>query len=155
MKLILLEPEVAGEIGEKTIFSTNTYTNGMKEISYLNYEFQGWLGDELLESTPCFIVTENLANSIQSSELNGYLFNEVEVTVSDLFKELYPNEILPNFKRLIPIGKVFVENHKYSGWSQEDFCLSQNLELVVSTNAFEVTNNHKLNYCDVFELNKD
>ncbi|SMQ80436.1 hypothetical protein SAMN05444673_3919 [Bacillus sp. OV166] len=104
---------------------------------------------------PVSLLQKTLQTSIQSSELNGYLFNKVEVTVSDLFKELYPNEILPNFKRLIPIGKVFVENHKYSGWSQEDFCLSQNLELVVSTNAFEVINNHKLNYCDVFELNKD
>ncbi|WHY75312.1 hypothetical protein QNH20_14270 [Neobacillus sp. WH10] len=80
MKLFLLEPEVAGGIGEKATFSNNTYPNGMKEISHLNYEFQGWLGDELLETTSCFIVTEYLANSIQSSELNGYLFNEIEVT---------------------------------------------------------------------------
>ena len=155
MTLILLEPEVAGEIGEKTTFSNNTYPNRMKEISHLHYKFQGWLGDELLESTPCFIVTENLANSIKSSELNGFMFNEVEVTVSDLFKGLYPNKPLPNFKRLIPRGKVFVGNGKYTGWSQEDFCLSQNLELVVSTNAFEIINKHPLNHCDVIKLNKD
>jgi hypothetical protein len=155
MKLYLLEPEVAGGIGEKTTFLDNAYQNGVKKISSLHYELEGWLGDELLESTPCFIVAENLANSIQNSELNGYLFNEVEITVSDLFKELYPNKPLPNFKQLIPKGKVFVKNGKFTGWSQEDFCLSQNLELVVSTNAFKVINKHKLNHCEVIELKKD
>lgn len=83
------------------------------------------------------------------------MLNEVEITVSDVFKELYPNKSLPNFKLLIPKGKVFVKNGKFTGWSQEDFCLSQNLELVVSCNAFKVINKHKLNHCVLIELNKD
>lgn len=155
MELYLLEPEVAGEIGEKTTFLDDTYQNGVKKISNLHYELEGWLGDELLESTPCFIITENFANSIRNSELNGYFLKEVEITVSDLFKELYPNKPLPNFKQLIPKGKVFVKNGKFTGWSQEDFCLSQNLELVVSRDAFKVINKHTLSHCDLIELKND
>ncbi|MEH7084418.1 hypothetical protein V7139_17015 [Neobacillus drentensis] len=155
MKLYLLQPEVAGELGENTTILDDTYQNGVEKISHLHYEFYGWLGDELLESTPCFIVTEELAHAILTSPLKGYLLDEVEITLSDEFKELYPNETLPNFKRLIPLGKVFVEENNYLDWLQEDFCLSQNLYLVVSTTAFEVLKKHQLNYCDVFELNKD
>lgn len=59
MNLHLLEPEVAGGLGENSTF------NSKGEVEFLHYEFQGWLGDELLESTPCFIVTESMAHSIQ------------------------------------------------------------------------------------------
>jgi hypothetical protein len=155
MPLYLLEPEVAGGLGEKTIFYDETYKNGVKLISYLHYEFEGWLGDELLEATPSFIVTQELANSIQYSQLNGYIFGKVETTESDLFQELYPNKLLPKFKRLIPKGKVFINNDTYNNWSQEDFCLSQNLELVVSPQAFKVINSHILKHCNVFKLEKD
>lgn len=155
MNLYLLEPEVAGGLGENTTFLDDTYQNGVEKISHLHYDFYGWLGDELLESTPCFIVTEALAHTIQNSPLKGYLLDEVEITMSDEFKELYPNETLPNFKRLVPLGKVFVEENDYRNWSHEDFCLSQDLSFVVSATAFEVLKKHQLNYCDVFELKKD
>jgi hypothetical protein len=46
MKSYLLEPEVAIGIWE-------TYQNGVKEISNLHYKLEGWIGNELLESTPC------------------------------------------------------------------------------------------------------
>ncbi|WP_144697936.1 hypothetical protein [Fictibacillus phosphorivorans] len=155
MHLYLLEPEVAGGLGEKTTYYNKTYKNGLKLISFLNYEFEGWLGDELLESTPSFIVTQELANSIQYSQLNGYVFEGVEITKSDLFQEIYPNRILPNFKRLIPNGKVSINNDTYNNWSQEDFCLSENLELVVSPQALKVLNLHVLKHCNVIKLERN
>ena len=154
MNLYLLEPEVAGGLGENTTFLDDTYQNGVEKISHLHYDFYGWLGDELLESTPCFIVSEELAFTIQTSPLKGYLLNEVEITISEFLKELYPDESLPNFKRLIPLGEVFVQENSYRDWSQDDFCLSQNLSLVISATAFTVLINHQLNNCEVIELNK-
>ena len=57
MKYYMIEPEVAGEIGENTIYDNYDEIINQKKkpiISHLHYIFDGWLGDELLEVTPCF-----------------------------------------------------------------------------------------------------
>jgi hypothetical protein len=69
MTYFILEPEVAGGWGPNTKF---TRTPGKRVvIHHLNYEFDGRLGDELLESWPCFIVTQSLADRLKSSGLTG------------------------------------------------------------------------------------
>src|SRR5665647_2251403 len=98
--LYLLEPEVAGGIGENTVLDKN------RNILYLEYEFSGWLGDELLEATPCFITTFNLTKEIQNSELNGYEFQDMEISVNEEFCDLYPSSDMPPFGlRLIHISE--------------------------------------------------
>ena len=97
--LYFLEPEVAGELGENTIIENfdNVRLKGERpKVTHLHYQFTGWLGDEILECTPCFIVTDALSKVIQESTLNGYTFQDVEVSVSDEFTEIYPNIKLPN-----------------------------------------------------------
>lgn len=148
MKLYLLEPEVAGGLGGYTILSNS------KEVIHLHYEFSGWLGDELLETTPCFIVTESLATAIKNSPLKGYRFGDVEVSVSDEFLELYPERKLPPFRRLIPMGTVKVEGKIFSNWSKDDFCISQNKYLVITESALNTLNKFSLDNCDITELNK-
>ena len=67
MDMFRLEPEVAGEIGEN---SKIKYERGMiNEVEFLHYEFTGWLGDEILTSHPCFIVSENIVEDILKSNL--------------------------------------------------------------------------------------
>lgn len=56
-----LEPEVAGGIGPNSELHCD---DGKLVVTRLNYEFDGWLGDALLETTPCFIVT-NDARQVQ------------------------------------------------------------------------------------------
>ena len=114
--LYILEPEVAGELGEETLYQNfeNVRLKGERPIvDKLDYHFTGWLGDELLEATPCFIVTEELATSIQKNSLSGYRFEEVIVSLSDEFMEIYPNRMLPKFKRLVPTGSIYIENKNF------------------------------------------
>ncbi|MCX7113289.1 MAG: hypothetical protein NTX45_24890 [Proteobacteria bacterium] len=156
MKLYELEPEVAGGFGENTVFSNLNEVEqkrGRSTITHLNYEFSGWLGDELLETTPCFIVTMSLANDIEKSDLKGYKFEDVEISTNDEFKELYPMITLPEFKRIIPKGTVAVNSEVFHNWSGDDFCISNNFILIVSERALNILKKHKLNYCDVRELN--
>jgi hypothetical protein len=143
MKLILLEPEVAGELGVNTKFNQN---NG---VEYLHYEFHGWLGDDLLESSPCFIVTSLLASSIIDAKLTGYKLEDIEVSVTEEFEEFYPNKKLPSFKRLIPFGNVTIDNDRLLSWSGDDICISNKSYLVVSEKALKVISKHSLNYCDM------
>jgi len=155
LRLFELEPEVAGGFGENTVVSNLDNVRAKRErpiVTHLHYEFSGWLGDEILETTPCFIVTEGLADSIQRSELKGYNFADVETSVTEEFEELYPGTILPKFKRIIPQGTVEVNGNTSLDWSGDDFCLSQKSVLVVSEKALDVIKKHKLDYCDITEL---
>ncbi|WP_442601934.1 hypothetical protein [Paenibacillus sp. KN14-4R] len=148
MKLLLLEPEVAGCLGERTTFDENN------RVVYLHYEFEGWLGDELLESSPCFIVTESLARSLDENKLSGIMFEDVEVSTSEEFNELHPNRTLPSFKRLIPQGIVNITAERFFDWSGHDFCISPKNYLVITEKAFEIMTKHTLRNCDVTELSE-
>lgn len=68
MKYYKLEPEVAGGIGKESQI-IYTEEGRIKEITFLDYEFDGWLGDELLTTTPTFIVSEQLTNDIIERKL--------------------------------------------------------------------------------------
>ena len=61
-----IEPEVAGGLGNETIIDKNYHPPIVKK---LHYEFNGWLGDDILESFPCFIVSERLKNEIIKKNL--------------------------------------------------------------------------------------
>jgi hypothetical protein len=125
-KYYVVEPEVAGGFGKNTVF---TRTPGIPTVvQKLHYQFDGWLGDELLESTPCYIVSERLAREIAQAQLKGTSFAEVEVTTSEQFNELYPNRKLPKFVWLKVEGQP----------GQDDFGIAPSLQLVVSERAMEL-----------------
>lgn len=44
-----LEPEVAGELGSGTVMDVSRHP---PLVSHLQFKFQGWLGDDLLETFP-------------------------------------------------------------------------------------------------------
>jgi hypothetical protein len=123
MTFWVVEPEVAGSIGPRTVMRQSSV--GGWFVEKLNYEFQGWLGDQLLETTPCFIVTAKVAESMTSSDLTGFSFDDVECTTSDLFKELHPERALPAFRWL----KIDADA------GQADIGLTPDLMLVVSAKA--------------------
>lgn len=155
MLFYMLEPEVAGEIGENTVYANfeEVKNNGVQPIiSKLHFEFSGWLGDDIIESTPCFLVTEKLKTHIEKNKLIGYEFQNVEITLSDEFIELYPNRELPTFYRLIPKGKIKVENGVCSEWSGDDFNFSNKSYLVVSNKAFLILKKFNIKNCDVYEI---
>jgi hypothetical protein len=122
----IVEPEVAGGWGKNTEF---TRTPGRPVVVHkLHYQFDGWLGDELVESTPCYIVTERLAVEIERAELTGVSFDEVETFKSEQFEELYPHRELPKFTWLKVEGAA----------GQDDFGVTPDLQLIVSGRALAV-----------------
>jgi hypothetical protein len=120
-----VEPEVAGGFGEHTIIDR---PSGKMVVRKLHYEFDGWLGDALLESCPCFIVTETAKKTLQSAGLTGVRFDKVEVTTSELFEQLYPNRRLPKF--------VWLQIDGTPG--QDDFGIDQHYGIVISERALKV-----------------
>jgi hypothetical protein len=124
-KYYVLEPEVAGGLGVNTITDRSVHP---RRVSRLHYHFEGWLGDELLESFPCYILTENLARQIEGAGLKGAVFDELEVTVSEEFRERYPGRPLPRFLWLKPIGVA----------GEDDFGVGPDHRMVVSDRALQL-----------------
>jgi hypothetical protein len=122
-----IEPEVAGGLGKETILDNSIHP---PRVTKLHYEFDGWLGDDLIESFPCYIVTEPLKEQIEKRGLSGVAFENVIITKSDNFNFLYPERQLPKFYWL----KVKA-NNLYS-----DFSLGLDFRLVISEAAFNVLN---------------
>lgn len=120
-----IEPEVAGGFGEHTEVDRSS---GRMEVNRLHYKFDGWLGDHLLESTPCFIASKRLAEKINLEGLSGVEIDEVEITKSDEFLELHPTRELPEFVWLKVNGKA----------GQDDFGIAADLRLVVSRRALDL-----------------
>jgi hypothetical protein len=108
-------------------------------VAHLHYEFQGWLGDELLESFPCFIASASLAASLESAGLSGYSLAPLEVSTSEEFEDMQPGTELPDFVWLKVQGTAGIQ----------DFGLSPEHLLVVSERTLAVLQRHRVANCVV------
>lgn len=120
-----LEPEVAGEIGTDTILDNRVHP---PIVTFLHFHFTGWLGDDILETFPCFIMSERLKNSIEEKKLKGISFDFVKVTKSDDFVMTSINEHLPTFYWAKMNGVFGID----------DFVIAKDFRLLVSDKAYEV-----------------
>lgn len=137
MRYYLVEPEVAGGLGPNCIIDYPL--RGMSTVKKLHYVFDGWLGDELLESVPCFIVTQRLADALRRANLSGWLLDDVEVGKSEQFQDLCPSRQLPKFLWLKVNGVA----------GTDDFGIAKGLSLVVSERALEVLRRIGIPHADV------
>ena len=143
MNYYLLYPEVAGELGDG---SEVVYEDGqIKEVIFLEYNFMGWLGDELLTTHPCFIVTESLQNDIILNGLTGVKLNNIAMTFSNEFRDMCGNRKVPKFVQMIcnDLYESNVEN------LQKDFYLNKYKDIIVSEKALSVLRQHKIDMCDI------
>jgi hypothetical protein len=131
-----LSPEVAGHWGEHTIKDDSVHP---PKVDRLHYEFDGWLGDELLTSIATIIVTDRLRKKIEAATLSGYAFDTVETSVSDQFVELYPGVSLPPFSRLKITGTA----------GKDDFGMGDDHHLVVSPHALTVLQSCTFKQCEI------
>ncbi|KFF18848.1 hypothetical protein [Chryseobacterium sp. JM1] len=135
----LLEPEVAGGLGDKTKIDNSFFPPLIKN---LHYEFDGWLGDDILESFPCYIVTEQLRKGIESEYLTGISFDEVLISKSETFLELYPEKELPNFYW----AKIHGEAHK------DDFLITEQNTLALSEKAYILLKKYNIKHADIEDM---
>jgi len=138
MRFYSLKPEVAGGLGKETVMDREV---SPPSVVILHYELEGWLGDDLLETFPCFIVSRRLAQEIVGNCLSGCELVRVKVTTSRQFRELYPNRGIPEFEWLKITGRVGVN----------DFGIAADNRLVVSDRALSILRSFNLQNCDVCE----
>lgn len=129
-KYFFVEPEVAGGMGPHTVMDRSVHP---PRVSHLHYEFEGWLGDEIVATFPCWIVTVSLAEKLRAAGLTGMSFDPVEISYSELFQERHPRREMPEFLRLLVTGVPM----------QDDFAVGEKARLMVSERALAVLQSTK------------
>lgn len=120
-----LDPEVSGGLGPQTVMDRSVHP---PVVSRLHYQFDGWLGDEIVESFPCVLVTETLFRHFEAAHLTGMEAGDVEVSLSDQFHDACPDVDLPVFVWLRVVGAA----------GRDDFGIGPDFRLVVSATALQV-----------------
>lgn len=135
MATYCLEPEVPGRLGKEIIMDV---TEHPPIVASLHVVFDGWLGDDLLEIFPIYLVSGKLCKDLEYSDLTGFEIRNCKMEVSEQFRELQPTTEVPLFKWLY-IGN---RNH-------DDFFLSSDNRLCVSDKAMSYLKQFNLQYCDI------
>jgi hypothetical protein len=136
MRYYDLEPEAPGGLGNRTVFDRS---GPCLKITKLHYELDGWLGDDLLTSHPCFFATRRLADKIALNKLTGITLSDMETSRSITFEILHPRRQLPEFVWLKIDGEPGID----------DFGIAGNGHLVISEKALTVLKSFNLNHCDI------
>jgi hypothetical protein len=98
-----IQPEVIVGLGEKTQFLEKVPP--FRTVINLHIQLEDWLGDDLMECHPCYIVTQSLKEGLESSAFSGFEFSDLEVTKDEYFDNNYQiNRPLPKFYWLKVIG---------------------------------------------------
>jgi len=121
----VLQLEVPGGLGPRAQLDTSIHP---PRVDVLHVIFDGWLGDQLVKSFPCHLVTANLAQSLVSAGVTGFELSEAEIEMSDQFREFYPTRTLPEFKWLKITGTV----------GENDFFITAANRLGVTRKALDV-----------------
>lgn len=133
MKYFYVEPEVAGGLGPNTLMDRSAHPPIVK---HLHYQFDGWLGDALVESFPVFVLTEEGAKKLQEAGATGIQFADAETTASTQFLEMHPGRKLPRFIWLQIVGKP----------GGDDFGIAAGGRLVVSERALNVLGSTQMSH---------
>lgn len=138
----LVEPEVAGEMGEGTVQDRSTHP---PRVDHLVYEIKGWMGDDLMTTFPCFIATQSLSEALAASGLGTFSFRDVQVTMStegEQTLELMGFERFPDCKWLHVTGTP----------GQDDFGVTSFAgDLVVSDRGLEALRQGRLEHAHIEE----
>lgn len=110
-------------------------------VGTLRFEFEGWLGDDLVTSENFWLVTPRLAAALEASDLTGYELADVIVTLSDQFQVWPPTLEFPDgWRRLISTGTT---------QAGTDIALEAHTDLLVSDAALALLRQHTLEQADV------
>ena len=120
VRCFMVEPEVPGGLGPETEMDRSVHP---PRVHKLHIALEGWLGDDLIESFPTFVVTDRCRRVLEDRSLTGFRISEVKVSTTGQFEELYPGRLLPVFWWLQVQGTA----------CEDDFGLTRNGRLVVST----------------------
>lgn len=137
----ILEPEVPGGFGNRTIINSNTHPPKILKIHFI---FDGWLGDQIIECFPCYLVSSELAEILVKHGVSGFVLEDVEIEKSETFLELYPERKVPPFKWF-----------KVTGLEENcDVYINSENRLTVNKKVLEIILSTKPTALEVYKMNQ-
>lgn len=133
-----IKPERAGELGEKTEIDTSEHP---PIVHKLHYRFHDLPEDDILKAFPCYIVSDDLKNRIESKELTGYELADVYVSKERSLAERAPDKELPKFHWLKITGTP----------GEDDFGKTDMARLVISDTVLELLQEVSTRYAQLEE----
>jgi hypothetical protein len=105
----IIQPEVIVGLGDKTEFEEKTPP--FLTLKRLHINLEDWLGDDLMECHPAYIVTEALKVALEKSDFSGFTFENMEVTKDEYFNDNYhQKKPLSKFYWMKIAGKIDVDD---------------------------------------------
>lgn len=139
MKYFSVQAEVAGGLGPHTVMDPNAHP---PVVHHLHFEFEGWAGDALVQTFPCFLVTRAVQQGIMAAGATGVAFAPAEVSKSEQFELFHPEVALPEFLWLKVRGAACVD----------DFGLMGGIRLVVSERMLSLLRENGLTHALVLQI---
>lgn len=103
MKYIKVDPEVIVGMGEHIVIDNSIYP---PKVQNLHINVEDWMGDDIMENFPVYIITERLKKGLQATDFKGFKINNLELTIDEYFFENYQlKKEIPKFYWLLVIGK--------------------------------------------------
>ncbi|MBX2921103.1 MAG: hypothetical protein KF746_02840 [Chitinophagaceae bacterium] len=133
----IIEPEVSGQLGNKTVIDSTIHP---PKVSLLHFVFYGWLGDDIIECFPVFLITQHLKTTLNMTTFSGFEIKDCTIDVSEEFRLLQPKTDLPSFFWLDIVGSA-----------HDDFKIVDN-RLQLSSRAFEILKRLNLNNAIIKEI---
>lgn len=141
-----LHPEVPGQLDRNTVLKPPG-NDFFRQADHLHIRIEGWLGDDLMEIHPCYIVTESLRGALVASNLSGFDIGDVEVSIDEqlvMFPHVAASWPIPKLYRLNIVGHA----------GREDFGLTSfdaPISLVASAQAMTLLQSFHIDNYEVSE----
>lgn len=134
-----LDPQVAGELGAGTSLDTSTHPPVVHRVEFVLDLPQA---DDLIQSFPVFLVSEDLGTRLKSARLTGFALRSARVSVSADYSAIYGDAPHPHYLWLKVDGRP----------SSSDVWLDSEFRLCASDRAFRIFEQGKLSACQVTKL---
>jgi hypothetical protein len=99
MDRFIVEPLVAGQLGDGTVMDTSTHP---PVVSALEYELDGPTDEDVIESFPVFLVSEEMADRLLRADLRGFDLADASVVPSRAYLEMYGDVPHKHYRWLRP-----------------------------------------------------
>lgn len=130
-------------MGEHTVIDNSIYP---PKIQKLHINVEDWMGDNIMEKFPVYIITERLKKGLQTTDFKGFKINNLELTTDEYFFEHYQlKKEIPKFYWLLVIGKK----------NKDDLYIDDQNILNISEKLFLFLKRYNLNYCSIVDENKE
>jgi hypothetical protein len=132
-----LDPQIAGELGGRTVLDSTTHPPVVRELEYVLDQPEA---DDLIQSFPVFLVGVDLARRLQEAGLSGVGLAEAVVRPSAEYTAAYGRAPHRSYRRLQP-GNV-----------GEDCWVDDSGRLCVSDRMMRILDDAELSDCLVSEI---